>query len=174
MKLLIGIKVLTICLFMLFSISQANDENGPDSLIIEDFSFDENGKAVVDFIIVNDQELAAVTIPIILRGAGVTIDSISFAGGRFEYLKMLPVTVAENKSSVVFGGIVVTEEYVAPGRGLLAKMYLSSDTAVQEISCVIDSTTIKAASLMFTKTSSASFIPTLIQGTIAVEEPEKE
>jgi hypothetical protein len=174
MKSLINIKVLIICLFMLISISQANDENGSDSLIIEEFSFDENGKAVTDFIIVNDQELAAITIPITLRGAGVTIDSVSFAGGRFEYLKMLPVTIAENKYSIVFGAIVVTEEYVAPGRGLLAKMYLSSDTARKDISCVIDTTTVKPATLMFTKTSSASFVPTFIQGTIAIEEPKKE
>ncbi|MEE9442174.1 MAG: hypothetical protein V3V99_05860 [candidate division Zixibacteria bacterium] len=174
MKSLNNISVLAICIFMLISISWAGDENGPDSLIIEKFSFDENGKAVADFVIINDQDLAAVTIPMILRGEGVAIDSVSFAGGRFEYLQMLPVTVAENKLSVVFGAIVVTEEYVAPGRGLLAKMYLSSDTAKKDISCVIDTTTVEPATLMFTKTNSASFIPTFIKGTITVEEPAKE
>ncbi|MFH1700591.1 MAG: hypothetical protein ABIE07_08390 [Candidatus Zixiibacteriota bacterium] len=174
MKLIVNIKALAICLFVLVSLCGANDENSPDSLIIEKFSFDENGKAVADFVIVNDQDLAAVTIPLILRGTGVTIDSISFAGGRFEYLKMLPVTIAENKTSVVFGAIVVTEEYVVPGRGLFAKMYLSSDTAQKDISCVIDTTTVEPAFLMFTKTSSASFTPAFIPGTIAVEEPKKE
>jgi hypothetical protein len=163
-----------VCLLLLTSAIIANDENLPDSLIIEEINYENNAKMAVNINFVNDQELAALTIPLAIVGKGIGIDSVSFAGSRVEYLKMRPVTIAKEKREVVFGAIVMTEEYIPPGKGLLATLYLSSDST-KSSGCIIDTTTIGPASVLFTKISSASFVPSFRAGSVSVvEAPRKK
>ncbi len=143
-----------------------NDGNVPDTLIIERVSAEPGAGVAVKVSFVNDEELAALTIPLSLEGSGYAIDSVSFAGSRVEYLSMRPVTIKENKKDVLFGAIVMTEDYIPTGRGLMATLYLSPTGENSEPS-MIDTTTIGPASVLFTKTSSASFVPRFVSGEVS-------
>lgn len=147
------------------SLSTNNDGNAPDTLIIERVKADQGAGVALKIQFFNDEELAALTIPLSLKGTGYAIDSISFAGSRVEYLSMRPVTIKENKKDVVFGAIVMTEDYIPVGRGLMATLYLSP-TGKNAEPTIIDTTTIGPASVLFTKASSASFVPKFVSGEV--------
>lgn len=142
-----------------------NDGNAPDTLIIERVKAEEGAGVALKIQFFNDEELAALTIPLSLKGTGYTIDSVSFAGSRVEYLGMRPITIKENKKDVVFGAIVMTEDYIPAGRGLMATLYLSP-TGKDSEPTFVDTTTIGPASVLFTKKSSASFVPQFISGEV--------
>ncbi len=144
----------------------ANDGNAPDTLIVERVTADEDAGVALKVQFYNDEELAALTIPLSVKGTGYSIDSVSFAGSRVEYLSMRPVTIKENKKDVVFGAIVMTENYIPVGRGLMATLYLSPAGDNSEPT-TIDTTTIGPASVLFTKASSASFVPRFVSGEVS-------
>jgi len=145
----------------------ANDENLPDTLIIEKVQAVKGAKAAMKIDFVNDQELAALTIPIGIVGDAYEIDSVSFVGSRVEYLKMRPVTISEGRKEVVFGAICMTEDYIPVGRGLMATLYLSPAKSSKSDFCVVDTVTIGPASVLFTKKNSASFIPEFQSGLVS-------
>lgn len=147
------------------SLTPNNDGNAPDTLMIERVNAEQGAGVALKIQFFNDEELAALTIPLSLKGTGYTIDSVSFAGSRVEYLSMRPVTIKENKKDVVFGAIVMTEDYIPVGRGLMATLYLSP-TGKDSEPTFVDTTTIGPASVLFTKTSSASFVPQFISGEV--------
>jgi hypothetical protein len=142
-----------------------NDGNAPDTLMVERVKAEQGAGVALKIQFFNDEELAALTIPLSLKGTGYTIDSVSFAGSRVEYLSMRPVTIKEDKKDVVFGAIVMTEDYIPVGRGLMATLYLSP-TGKDSEPTFVDTTTIGPASVLFTKTSSASFVPQFISGEV--------
>jgi len=149
------------------------DEKSPDTLFIEKVTLAGSGQVAVKFEFANDQQLAALTIPITLKGGGYRIDSVSFADGRVAYLKMLPVTIQEDKKSVIFGAVCMTENYIPEGRGLMATLFLSTVEEEKNNPAIIDTTTIGPATLLFTKTNSVSFVPQFIAGSITHEKPAK-
>jgi hypothetical protein len=168
------------CMVLLSAVASAesaissNDENSPDTLYVGQIQTVKGDKVAVKVDFVNDQELAALTIPLGLVGDLYQIDSVSFVGSRVEYLKMKPVTIAENREDVVFGAICMTEDYIAPGRGLLATLYLSPIASSKSDFCVIDTITMGPASVLFTKISSASFIPEFQAGRITYGQAESD
>ena len=164
---------LLICATLIYSAVMAEEIHKEDSLIIEKTASVKDGNMAVKIDFVNDWELAAVTIPIKVEGQGVKIDSISFAGSRVEYLKTRPVTIAKDGSKVVFGAICMTEDYIAPGRGLLATVYISGSDSSKSKNVMVDTTTIHPASLLFTKSNSSSYIPQFISGTFSFAPPAK-
>jgi len=155
------------------SYASANDGKSPDSLLIGRVEVESGSGVALEIHFFNDEPLAALTIPVSLAGGGYKIDSISFAGSRVEYLSMRPVTIKENKKDVVFGAIVMTEDYIPAGKGLMATMYLSSAGGKQAETTVVDTTTIGPASVLFTKTSSASFVPKVVPGMISAKKAGK-
>jgi hypothetical protein len=166
-------------LFLVFTLvlagsnAVAADGKTPDTLIVDQVEVQKGSGVALEIHFVNDEELAALTIPLRVLGGGYKIDSISFAGSRIEYLSMRPVTIKENKKDVIFGAIVMTEEYIPPGRGLMAKMYLSPTGDEKAGKTVVDTTTIGPASVLFTKTNSASFVPKVRPGAVAIKKAEE-
>jgi hypothetical protein len=156
------------------SATMANDENMPDTLIISKVQVEKGAKIALTVEFFNDQELAALTIPLSLVGGLYLIDSVSFVGSRVEYLKMRPVTIAENRTDIVFGAICMTEDYIAPGRGLMATLHLSPAKTAKSDFCVVDTTTIGPASVLFTKVDSKSFVPEFTSGMVSFKEAPKE
>jgi len=143
----------------------AHDGNAPDTLMVEQVKADQGAGVALKINFSNDEELAALTIPLSVKGTGYSIDSVSFAGSRVEYLSMRPVTIKENKKDIVFGAIVMTEDYIPVGHGLMATLYLSP-TGKNADATLVDTTTIGPATVLFTKASSASFVPYFIPGRI--------
>ncbi len=149
------------------------DENAPDTLLIGKAAPVKAGKAAVRIEFVNDQDLAALTIPIAVKSAGVKVDSVSFAGSRVEYVKTRPVTIKDN-GQIIFGVICMTEDFIVPGRGLMATLYMSVNDSAKLDLIKVDTTTIHPAELLFTKANSASFVPTVVQGALKVPEAAKK
>ena len=147
----------------------AQDDNVPDTLVIQRLEAEKGGQVSLKVDFFSDQELAALTIPLTVVGDEYLIDSVSFAGSRIEYLQIRPVTVKENRKQVVFGAICMTEDYIPAGRGLMATLYLSPSGSGKGELTVIDTTTIGPASLLFTKPSSASFLPKLSTGAVILK-----
>lgn len=162
----ITLLLLISCVIFMVSAVSANDDNKIDSLMIENLEVATTGPVQVGIHFFNDEELAALTIPVRLVGGGYTIDSVSFTDSRIDYLKMRPVTIQEDKKSVVFGAICMTEAYIQPGNGLAATLYLSPDGSGAGEPVVVDTVTVGPASLLFTKISSASFVPYFSRGSI--------
>jgi hypothetical protein len=155
-------------------VTDQRDDNTPDTLYIDRVYTEKGAQVALKVDFVNDEELAALTIPLSIVGDLYLIDSVSFIGSRVEYLKMRPVTIYEGKKQVVFGAICMTEDYIQPGRGLMATVYLSPSNTAKEKYCMVDTTTLGPASLLFTKISSASFIPEFIPGMVSHEAPPAE
>jgi len=166
--------IVVFCLLMATSATMANDDNLPDTLMIGHVEVEKGAKVALNIDFVNDQELAALTIPLGLVGDAYAIDSVSFVGSRVEYLKMRPVTIAENRKEVVFGAICMTEDYIPAGKGLMATLYLSPMDSPKSDVCMVDTITMGPASVLFTKQSSASFIPEFQSGMIAFKKAGKE
>lgn len=175
----IGMRSLTllvtfICMVFATSVITANDGNLPDTLMVDRVQVEKGGKAALNVNFVNDEELAALTIPLGLVGDMYLIDSVSFVGSRVEYLKMRPVTIAENRTEVVFGAICMTEDYIPAGRGLMATVFLSPVDSAKSDFCVIDTITMGPASVLFTKVNSASFIPEFQSGMLSLQKEVKK
>ncbi len=170
----ITLLVTLICMALAASVTMANDENQPDTLMIDKIQAEKGASVALKVSFVNDQELAALTIPFVLVGDLYTIDSVSFVGSRVEYLKMRPVTISEDRKQVVFGAICMTEDYIPAGKGSMATLYLSSIEKAKSDFCVIDTVTMGPASVLFTKKDSGSFIPEFQSGLISIGKAAKE
>lgn len=169
------VTLLVLCAAMLLFVSGAIAGSGSktDSLIVENVTVTKGGTVAVKIEFVNTVDLGAVTVPLRVKSKGTTIDSVSFAGGRLEYLRAKPVTIAEDKDKVVFGAICMTEAYVAPGRGHLATVYLTVPDAVMSNPITIDTVTIHPATLLFTKSNSLSYVPHFVPGLIGAAAPSE-
>ncbi len=163
-----------ICLVLSVAISAANDDNAPDTLAIGNGAAVKGGQVAVPIHFFNDQDLAALTIPLSVTGDGARIDSVSFVGSRVAYISTKPITVDKGRKKVVFGAICMTEDYIAPGRGLMATIYLTVADTAKADKITIDTTTIHPASLLFTKSNSSSFIPKTIPGLVTVTAAAKK
>lgn len=148
-----------LCLAPVVMANDKNDDNVADSMVIDNVAVIKGGQMTVRVELVNDQELAALTIPVMVKGNGVKIDSVSFSGSRVEYINTRPVTIDKSGQKVLFGAICMTEDYIAPGRGLMATLYLSGPEALKAEQIAVDTTTVHPAKLLFTKANSASFVP---------------
>jgi hypothetical protein len=144
------------------------NHNLPDSLLIEKIEVEKSGQVAVRMELVNSEDLGAVTIPLIIRGEGTKFDSVSFVGSRLEYLATRPVTITGQGRMVIFGAICITEDYIAPGRGLLATLYVDIPDSLENKPIIIDSVTVHPASLLFTRSNSASYLPQFVPGSISV------
>ncbi len=140
-----------------------------DSLIIRPTVIKPGQSAVIEVDLVNTVELGAFTVPLYIRERRARFDSISFTGSRVDYLSTKPVTITGQGQVVIFGAVCMTEDYIPPGRGLLARLYISSRESLAESSIIIDTLTIHPASLIFAKSDSYTYIPQFIPGEITVE-----
>ncbi len=162
-----------ICLLFCMSTTgmAQNDENAPDTLTLQTAKALPDNRIAVDINFFNDQPLAALTIPLQIAGAGLKIDTVLFTDSRIDYLRIKPVTITEDRRSVVFGAICMTEAYIAAGSGPVATLILSSADKKPITECGVDTTTISPANILFTKPDSKSFIPVVNMGTIMVSKP---
>lgn len=143
----------------------------PDTLFIGSVQVNAGQKAIVNVNFYNDEPLAALTIPFVWDSPDVTLDSVSFVGGRIDYLASKPVTIYNATQSVVFGCIVFLEEFIPAGQGLLAKMYFNVPAGTPDQFVQIDSGLVGVANLLFTNPDATSFEPVLITGKITIGNP---
>ena len=163
-------KIILVGIFILFTGNAravVYDVYPQDSLILEQVNLGSPGTVAIAIEFVNSQDLAAFQIPIALQGEGARIDSLSFHNSRIAYIGMRPVTISEDGQQVLFGAICMMEEYLSPGRGLMATLYLTVDDSLMDHSIYLDSTTVGPASILFTKSNSSCYVPVFLPGKIS-------
>jgi len=149
----------------------ANDPGERDTLYVQSVSVDPGQKAVVEVNFFNDEELGALTIPLAWSSPDITLDSVSFAGSRIDYINTKPASVYNDEQTTVFGAIVFFEAYIAPGEGLMATLYFDVPSGTPDQFVYIDSTTYDPAELLFTNVDATNFTPEFVSGTITIGDP---
>jgi len=151
---------------------KADDPGVPDTLRITDVTATAGTKAVMDVYMYNDEELAALTMPIKWSSSAVTLDSVSWVGSRLSYIATKPVTINNTNRTVNIGVVVLFETYIPAGQGLAFKLYFDVPAATPDQVVTVDSTTIGPAYFSYTLTSSADFVPKFVPGKLTIGNPQ--
>lgn len=160
---------LATAMFFVFSgMAGAIDDPGTvDTLKIGYAEVHAGEQAVVPIYFYNDEALGAVQVPLRWLSSDITLDSVSFVDGRVNYLDSKPAGLQESDhQKVFFGAIVFFEPYIAPGNGLLARLYFDVPLGAA-LQVVMPDTTIFGAAeaelLFFDPTGSISIPPVLVR-----------
>ncbi len=135
------------------------------------------GKWMISAHVWNDEELAAIDIPVEYTAgiAKLGVDSVSYAGARIEYFthKFNPTDSAGQ--TVRIGGLArmnPNKPLLAPGSGEIARVYISSRDKREPGIFAADSTTLPPnGTLMLVDKNAKSIIPVL---KIVTVKPEKK
>lgn len=148
----------------------ANDPGVRDTLYVGSVQVDAGQQAVVPITFVNDEQLGAVTVPLSWSSPDITLDSVSFVGSRIAYVGTKPLTIYNDSQKVVFGAIVIFEEFIQPGSGLMATLYFDVPPGTPDQFVYIDTALVGPAYVLFTNTDATNFTPEFEQGTIQIGE----
>lgn len=121
----------------------------------------------------NDEELGAITLPLIYPVDKLEFQAVDFAGGRVEYLSMLPTLVDEAAGTILIGAVVIMEEFIQPGSGMICRINFRAKDGLSPGEIItIDSTTLSSSGqLMLTDGSGmANFTPAFRSGKITIAE----
>ncbi len=148
------------------------DPGWPDTISIVSAVTVPGQNVAVSINMFNDELLGAVTIPMHWSSPDITLDSVSFVGSRLAYIGNKPVTIYNANQNMVFGAIVILEDYIPAGSGLIAKMYFHVPGGIPDQFVTIDSVTIPpAAELLLSSTSGANIYPQMVSGRIRIGNP---
>jgi hypothetical protein len=150
---------------------QGVDPGAPDTLFVGSVQTYAGQKASVQVNFFNDEQLAALTIPLTWDSDDITLDTVVFTGGRIDYLNTQLVTIVNDSQKVVFGAVVFLEAYIAPGRGLMVTLVFNIPPGTPDQFVKIDTTTRPPASLMFTNKDASNFTPVMKSGKLTIGNP---
>jgi hypothetical protein len=151
---------------------QAQDPGIPDTVRIDSVQVNQGNKAVLNINFYNDEELAAVEVPIIYSSDDISIDSISFVGSRISYLANKIVTIDNANRQAVIAAIVMVEAYIPSGSGLFCKVHFNIPAGIPDQKIFVDTAFFSPSSnLLFVLPSSDGFIPEFKKGVIVVGNP---
>lgn len=149
----------------------AQDPGIPDTISIVNAVTVQGQDVAVSINMYNDELLGAVTIPMHWSSPDITLDSVSFVGSRLAYLAQKPVSIYNTQQSMVFGAIVIMEEYIPAGSGLIAKLHFHIPAGIADQNVTIDSISIPPAELLLSQTSGANIYPQMVAGKITIGNP---
>jgi len=93
-----------------------------DTIRIADVTAAPGDKIEVEVYIFSDIELLSLTVPVKFAEQVLTLDSIWYDGSKLEYLSSHPYGIDNEAGTGLIGGIVLTEEPIPAGTGLLATL----------------------------------------------------
>lgn len=149
------------------------DPGRPDSVIIDSSRTAIPLPGVVTLSFVNDEPISLIEITLTIASGSAIFDSASYQGSRLlayneHWLKLSPVVL--NLFTVPSFG-----ELIAPGRGLLCRIYLSYPPGTLPQTVVLDTTTFVANlvehSTYFADSASNAFRPGFRKGVLAIVPP---
>lgn len=113
------------------------------------------------------EEAKAMVIPLSVP-AGITIDSVSYAGGMLEYIATRPVRIDNDNHHVLFTAIPTTEANIPAKEGLLATIHFS--VGATAASGVIEETFVPPGNyLTYVDTASTLVEPQFEAGKVTVQ-----
>jgi len=152
--------------------SPGTDPGAPDTLYISSVQVNAGQKAVVSVNFFNDEEMAALTVPLAWSSDDITLDSLSYVGSRIAYIGTKPDSIYNNIQAVVFGAIIFFEPNIQPGNGLMVKLYFNIPPGTPDQFVYIDTTSVGPASLAFTNPNATNFVPVVRSGKITIGNPQ--
>lgn len=141
-----------------------------DSVWVADVDVNEGEQAKVDINFSNEVQLIRVEVPVKITGTGFSIDSASFVGSRCptEFLQLAQLDTLNKTVRLVWNG----GPSLAPGSGLLASLYLSTEVGSSGEVLSIDSVTIGSGAsayyLYFINTGGTILSPGFSGGSVSI------
>lgn len=131
-----------------FAQNKPSDRFGkPDKITVEIAALDEPGKWAVGVMLENDEELAAITIPLKFgtQVGHFALDSVSFNDTRVAYFALKTTNSYDTLNAVLIGLLYCLDDNrppLEPGSGPVAYLYLTQNTqsAQESLPLTIDST----------------------------------
>ncbi|NMC44731.1 MAG: hypothetical protein GYA46_12500, partial [candidate division Zixibacteria bacterium] len=111
-----------------------------DTIRVNDLCAIAGGKAVVEVHLFNDENICGIQMPLKWSSAAITLDSVSFVGGRVDYIETKPVQIDTANHRVNIGIVTITEDPIPAGQGLVAKLYFDIPAGTPNQTIAIDST----------------------------------
>ena len=138
-----------------------------DTVWIDSISCHSGQKVSLDILFSNADTVNAIDLPITYTYSDLIIDSISFAGSRLEscFLTIAEINAAE--ATCHLGGFYfdTTKEELGPGRGLLARLYLTIPEEYPTLLVPVDTTFINTG-LTFVAPDNTWYVPIFLRGYI--------
>ena len=119
-RILSALLALSIC--AVTALGQDDPHGITDTIRIADVTAVPGDKIQVEVYIFSDIELLSLTVPVKFAKEVLTLDSIRFDGSKLEYLSSHPYAIDNEAGTGLIGGIVLTEEPIPAGTGLLATL----------------------------------------------------
>ncbi len=140
-----------------------------DTVRVASVSAQPGEQIVVPVYLHNVHELAAFSIPLTYDPAILTCDSVSFAGTRIDYIDITESNIDTIGGGILFGMVVFMEDYLQPGDGEIANLYMRVNSEAPEQVSVIDSSFFPpAGQFLLFDPSSSSIYPEFQYGNIFV------
>ncbi len=175
MKNLIVISLLIAALII--PVAQAHDDpyGIVDTVRIHSVSAESGSSVSVDIYMFNDPDLNSLTVPLSFDPEFLTLDTVRFNGSQIEYLNTKPFMIDNNNGKVLIGGIVITEDPIPVGSGLLATLDFSvSAEAIPGDIFVLDTSFVPPAGyFVFVPVGHDKFTPEFVAGEIRITDPNK-
>jgi hypothetical protein len=161
----------SLCAVLVFvvagSVSAQDDPLGKIDTVTLVINTLEEGKWMVSAHVWNDEELAAIDVPISYTAgmARLKIDSVSFADTRIDYFAQKYAPVDAETQTMHFGGLAYMgpdKPPLAPGSGEVARVYISVTGDKKAKTIAIDTTTVKPNNtLMLVDKNAKIIVPAL-------------
>lgn len=164
--------LLTILVVSLAAVAPVTAQPDPygtaDTVSIDRIKVNPGEEFTVKVNLWNDELLGAVSIPLKYPVEKLEFKELSFVGGRLNYLATKPVTVNQVNGTILVGAIVIMEDYIQPGSGMMFSVkFRLKDTVVPGDTAVFDSSFIPpAADLVLSYHTGVTFTPIFVRGEI--------
>lgn len=113
-----------------------------DTVWVSTVSTTAGNQVVVDINYQNFVNIGGISdLPLQFSGSNLVCDSVSFVGSRVDYIATKPYVIDNTEQTILIGIIPITEDALAPGNGLLARLYFSVAPEAATQSVVIDTIT---------------------------------
>ncbi|OGC94416.1 MAG: hypothetical protein A2142_07235 [candidate division Zixibacteria bacterium RBG_16_48_11] len=154
--------------FLLTSPSLAQDPGVSDTVRISSATGTPGGKVILSVTGYNDEDLAAVLIPLRFPSSSLVAESISYIGSRLSGASIQPVFIDSTNQTLSFGGVYFGAP-LPPGDGLFAKIYFSIKSDAVAETVVIDTLFSPPSVLTFIDPFTNEWTPQFKPGKISIE-----
>lgn len=138
-----------------------------DTVSIESMTVTPGREFTVNVNCWNDEKMGGVTVPLKYPTDKLEFVSLSFTGGRIDYLNSKPTTIDETAGTILVGGIVFMESYIMPGSGpLFSITFKLKDSVASGEIVTIDSTEIPPAYLLLSDIAGQDLVAVFVAGKI--------
>lgn len=151
------------------------DPGNRDTLWVDSVTAYASGIGVVPVTFYNDETLSTIEVTLQHASAAVRIDSFSFTGSRVLLTNASNVAMVNSDSTIITILSALTNNLLAPGRGLLGKLYYSYSNSITPQEVEIDTVTWIVSPVQHSTSfrpsgaSPSPFIPHFVKGALDIQ-----